>query len=83
MAIDTFSLLVADGLIAVERQNAGVILAHEFCDEVMPFAGIEVTIPTWRQELLGEAEELIEREPFEPPDASNLSRAARERWAVG
>jgi hypothetical protein len=31
-----------------------------------------------RQELLSEAEERIERERFEPPDASNLSEAARE-----
>ena len=31
-----------------------------------------------RQELLSEAEERIERERFEPPDASHLSEAARE-----
>ena len=31
-----------------------------------------------RQELLSEAEERIERERFEPPNASNLSEAARE-----
>jgi hypothetical protein len=31
-----------------------------------------------REELLGEAEERIERERFEPPDASHLSEAARE-----
>ena len=33
---------------------------------------------TRRKELLTEAEERIERERFEPPDASNLSGAARE-----
>jgi hypothetical protein len=31
-----------------------------------------------REELLREAEDRIERERFEPPDASNLSEAARE-----
>jgi hypothetical protein len=31
-----------------------------------------------REELLHEAEERIERERFEPPDASHLSEAARE-----
>jgi hypothetical protein len=33
---------------------------------------------THREELLQEAEDRIERERFEPPDASNLSEAARE-----
>jgi hypothetical protein len=33
---------------------------------------------TRREELLDEAQERIERERYEPPDASNLSEAARE-----
>jgi len=45
-----------------------------------PEADYEFTEDGWtrRQELLSEAEERIERERFEPPDASNLSEAARE-----
>ncbi len=33
---------------------------------------------TQREELLAEAEDRIERDRFEPPDATNLSEAARE-----
>jgi len=39
-----------------------------------------------REELISEAEDRIERERFDPPDASNLSESARERdgdWYVG
>jgi hypothetical protein len=45
-----------------------------------PEADYQFTEYGWtrRQELLSEAEERIERERFEPPDASNLSEAARE-----
>jgi len=45
-----------------------------------PEADYQFTEDGWarRQELLSEAEEQIERERFEPPDASNLSEAARE-----
>ncbi len=45
-----------------------------------PEADYQFTEDGWtqRQELLGEAEERIERERFEPPNASNLSEAARE-----
>ena len=45
-----------------------------------PEADYQFTEDGWarRQELLSEAEERIERERFEPPDASNLSEAARE-----
>jgi hypothetical protein len=43
-----------------------------------PEADYQFTEDGWarRQELLSEAEERIERERFEPPDASNLSEAA-------
>ncbi|MGO9919532.1 MAG: hypothetical protein ACLQIB_33145 [Isosphaeraceae bacterium] len=45
-----------------------------------PEADYQFTGDGWarRQELLSDAEERIERERFEPPDASNLSEAARE-----
>jgi hypothetical protein len=45
-----------------------------------PEADYQFTEDGWarRQELLNEAEERIERELFDPPDASNLSEAARE-----
>jgi hypothetical protein len=45
-----------------------------------PEADYRFTEHGWarRQELLNEAEERIERERFEPPDARNLSEAARE-----
>jgi hypothetical protein len=45
-----------------------------------PEADYQFTADGWarRQVLLSEAEERIERERFEPPDASNLSKAARE-----
>jgi len=45
-----------------------------------PEADYQFTEDGWarRQDLLSEAEERIERERFEPPDASNLSEAARE-----
>ncbi len=45
-----------------------------------PEADYQFTEDGWarRQELLSEAEERIERERFELPDASNLSEAARE-----
>ena len=45
-----------------------------------PEADYQFTEDGWarRQELLSDAEERIERERFEPPDASNLSEAARE-----
>ncbi len=45
-----------------------------------PEADYRFTDDGWarRQELLSEAEEQIERERFEPPDASNLPEAARE-----
>jgi predicted RNase H-like HicB family nuclease len=39
-----------------------------------------------REELISEAQDRIERERFDPPDASNLSESARERdgdWYVG
>ena len=44
-----------------------------------PEADYRFTEDGWarRQELLSEAEERIERERFEPPDASHLSEAAR------
>ncbi|MFI5459368.1 MAG: hypothetical protein ACHRXM_28420 [Isosphaerales bacterium] len=45
-----------------------------------PEADYRFTEDGWarRQELLSEAEERIERERFEPPDARNLPEAARE-----
>ncbi len=45
-----------------------------------PEADYQFTEDGWarRQELLRKAEERIERERFEPPDASNLSNAAME-----
>jgi hypothetical protein len=45
-----------------------------------PEADYRFTEHGWaqRQELLNEAEERIERERFEPPDARTLSEAARE-----
>jgi len=45
-----------------------------------PEADYRFTVDGWarRQELLREAEERIEQERFAPPDASNLSEAARE-----
>ena len=45
-----------------------------------PEADYQFTVDGWarRQELLSEAEERIERERFEPTDASNLSDAARD-----
>lgn len=50
-----------------------------------PEADYQFTEDGWarRQVLLSEAEERIERERFEPPDASNLSEAARDCCAVG
>ena len=45
-----------------------------------PEADYQFTGDGWarREELLSEAEERIERERFQPPDASNLTEAARE-----
>ena len=68
-SLEAFRELAAAGIMEPVRGADG---DHE--------ADYKFTEDGWarRQELLSEAEERIERDRFEPPDASNLSGAARE-----